>query len=480
MYVFAAAFLAVNLYLVIQKDLYLLFALPLVLGVLLLYIFSLDKVILLISFLTPLSLNIEDMEAGLGISLPVEPMLFAVMILFLTKLLHERHYDKKIAYHPISIMIYVMFTWMLITTFTSELPLVSVKYIVSRMWFVIPAFFVATLVFKKTNNIHWFIWLYNIGLIFVIAYTIINHARFNFSDNSAHWVMSPLYNDHTAYGAALAMFLILTIGYLFYPGLSHARRFWVVSMIVLLSVATLLSLSRAAWISLAGALGVLVLVLLRIRLRWVVISISLVIFLFFSFQHQIIDALEKNKQDSSTDFVEHVQSISNISSDASNLERINRWQAAIRLFEERPVFGWGPGTYQFVYGPYQRSKEKTIISTNAGDMGNAHSEYIGPMAEMGLPGMLIMFFLVGMMVFRGMKAYQKSVSKEARVISLSATLALVSYFIHGFLNNFLDTDKLSIPVWGCMAIIVVMDLYGTDQQAKSETKALPDGIKKEA
>lgn len=479
-YVFAAAFLAVNLYLVIQKDLYLLFALPLVLGVLLLYIFSLDKVILLISFLTPLSLNIEDMEAGLGISLPVEPMLFAVMILFLTKLLHERHYDKKIAYHPISVMIYVMFTWMLITTFTSELPLVSVKYIVSRMWFVIPAFFVAGLVFRKTNNIHWFIWLYNIGLIFVIAYTIINHARFNFSDNSAHWVMSPLYNDHTAYGAALAMFLILTIGYLFYPGLSHTRRFWVVSMIVLLSVATLLSLSRAAWISLAGALGVLMLVLLRIRLRWVVISIGLVIFLFVSFQHQIIDALEKNKQDSSTDFVEHVQSISNISSDASNLERINRWQAAIRLFEERPVFGWGPGTYQFVYGPYQRSKEKTIISTNAGDMGNAHSEYIGPMAEMGLPGMLIMFFLVGVMVFRGLKAYQKSVSKEARVISLSATLALVSYFIHGFLNNFLDTDKLSIPVWGCMAIIVVMDLYGTDQPAQSKNNPLPDGIKKEA
>ena len=464
-YFFAAVFLAANLYLVIQKDLYLVFALPLVLAVLLLYIFSLDKVILLISFLTPLSLNIEDMEVGLGVSLPVEPMLFAVMILFLTKLLHERRYDVKIASHPISIVIYIMFLWMLITTFTSELPIVSIKYIVSRMWFVIPAFFIASLVFRKTSNIHWFIWLYNIGLIIVIAYTIINHARFNFSDNSAHWVMSPLYNDHTAYGAALAMFLILSVGYLFYPGLSHTKRFWVVNMVILLSVATLLSLSRAAWISLAAAAAVFIAVIFHIRLRWILISISVLVFIFISFQHQIIDALEKNKQDSSTDFVEHVKSISNISSDASNLERINRWQAAIRLFEERPMFGWGPGTYQFVYGPYQRSKEKTIISTNAGDMGNAHSEYIGPMAEMGLPGMLIMFILVGTMVYRGIKTYKKSKTKEARVITLSATLALVSYFVHGFLNNFLDTDKLSIPVWGCMAIIVVMDIYGTDFQS---------------
>lgn len=457
-YLFAAFFLAVNLYLVVQKDFYYVFALPLVLGVLLMYIFSLDKVILLISFLTPISLNVEDMDAGLGVSLPVEPMLFGVLILFLFKLLHEKQYDRKIAYHPISLVIYLMFIWMLITTFTSEIPIVSIKYLVSRMWFVVPAYFVGALIFKKTSNIHRFIWLYNFGLVIVIAYTIINHASYNFSDNSAHWVMSPLYNDHTAYGAALSMFLILTIGYLFYPGLSKSKRFWVIVMVGILTLATILSLSRAAWISLIAALAVFLAVYLHIRFRYILLSIVTVIFLFITFQHQIIDALEKNKQDSSTDLVEHIQSISNISSDASNLERINRWQAAIRLFEERPYFGWGPGTYQFVYGPYQRSKEKTIISTNAGDMGNAHSEYIGPMAEMGLLGMLIMFLLVGVMVYRGLKAYQKQINKGNRIITMTATLALISYFVHGFLNNFLDTDKLSIPVWGCMAIIVVMDL----------------------
>lgn len=475
-YLFAAFFLAVNLYLVVQKDFYYAFSLPLVLGVLLLYIFSLDKVFLLISFLVPLSLNVEDMDIGLGVSLPAEPMLFGVMILFLIKLLHEKHYDKKIAYHPISLVIYLMFIWMFITTFTSEFPIVSIKFILSRMWFVIPAYFFGALIFKKIPNIHRFIWLYNFGLVIVIAYTIINHASYNFSDNSAHWVMSPLYNDHTAYGAALAMFLILTIGYLFYPNLSKIKRFWVVTMVVLLTVATVLSLSRAAWISLVAALAVFLAVYLRIRFRYIMLSIVGLIFVFITFQHQIIDALEKNKQDSSTDLVEHIQSISNISSDASNLERINRWQAAIRLFEERPYFGWGPGTYQFVYGPYQRSKEKTIISTNAGDMGNAHSEYIGPMAEMGFLGMLIMFLLVGVMVYRGLKAYQKQNNKSNRIITMTATLALISYFVHGFLNNFLDTDKLSIPVWGCMAIIVVMDLSAQPELSLPETNEAQEEI----
>jgi O-antigen ligase len=228
-------------------------------------------------------------------------------------------------------------------------------------------------------------------------------------------------------------------------------------------------LSRAAWISIAAALMVFLAVLLRIKFRWILLSFITVVTLFFTFEHEIIDALEKNKQDSSNNLVEHVRSISNISSDASNLERINRWQAAFRLHNERPFMGWGPGTYQFVYAPFQRSIEKTIISTNAGDGGNAHSEYIGPLAEMGIPGMLLVFLLVGVMIYTGLRAYQNARNKEARVLSLAATLALISYFVHGFLNNFLDTDKLSVPVWGCMAIIVVIDIYYTSkEQAPAE------------
>lgn len=472
LYLIASLFVAISMYLVVRRDVYLSFGFPVVLGILLLYLFSLDKVILLISFVVPLSINLENIDAGLSISLPAEPLLFGVLIIFLSKLLYERQYDEKIAKHPISIVIYIMLGWMLFTTFTSELPVVSLKYLVSRLWFVVPFYFVASLVFKKLSNIHWFIWLYIGSLIIVIIYTFIRHASFGFSEDSAHWVMSPLYNDHTAYGAALAMYLIFSVGYLFYPGLKFNRRLVVGIFTSVLLLGIILSLSRAAWISLAGALGVLIVVVLKIKFRWILLSFTAFLFIFITFQHEIIDMLEKNKQDSSTDLIEHVQSISNISSDASNLERINRWQAAFRLFDERPVLGWGPGTYQFVYGPYQRSKEKTIISTNSGDKGNAHSEYIGPLSEMGFPGMSIILILVGTMVYTGIKTYHKAKTKEVKVITISATLALVSYFIHGLLNNFLDTDKLSIPVWGCTAILVVMDVFYADKtEIKSAEKS---------
>ena len=466
-YLIAALFVAVAMFLVVKKDNYVFFALPVVLGILLLYIFSLDKVMMLISFVVPLSVILEEFEQ-LAVSLPAEPLLAGVLILFVAKLLYDGKYDKSIARHPVSVVIYCMFIWMIVTTITSEMPVVSIKFIVSRLWFIIPSFFVCALLFKKPKNIDWFIWLYMISLCIVVVYTTINHAKHGFDGDSAHWVMSPFYNDHTAYGAALAIYLILAITYAFLPGIKTSRRILILGVVALFSVAMILSSCRAAWVSLVAALGVLICVLLKIKFRWILTVLIILVGSFFAFQHQIIDALEHNSQDASGDVVENIQSITNISTDASNLERINRWQSAFRLFSERPVFGWGPGTYQFVYAPYQMSKEKTIISTNAGDGGNAHSEYIGPLSEQGFMGTILVLALVITVVYTGLKAHGRAKNSKAKILSLGATLAFFSYFVHGFLNNFLDTDKLSVPVWSCAALIVVLDLYYSRQDQFEE------------
>lgn len=456
---------------VVEKNIYLMYALPILLGVLMLYIFSFDKVLFLIAFLTPLSINLEGLgvDVGLSLSVPVEPLLFGVMFFFVAKLLHEKKFDNKIACHPISIVIYIMFIWILVTTITSELPLVSAKYLLSRFWFVIPAYFVCAKLFKDPDNINKIIWLYIAGLIIVVIYTTINHAINGFSGNSAHWVMTPFYNDHTAYGAALAIYLVLGAAFIFMPNIKPSRRVIIIACFAILCMGMVLSACRAAWLSIVAVVGVLVCVLLRIKFKYILTIVIALVALFFTFRHQIIDVMERNEQDSSNNFVEHIQSITNISTDASNLERLNRWSSALRLFEERPFFGWGPGTYQFVYAPYQLSTNKTIITTNYGDGGNAHSEYIGALAEMGVFGSLIVIVLVAVSVYTGLTTYKKAKNKESKILVLAATLAIISYFTHGVLNNFLDTDKLAVPVWSCLAIITVIDTYHSGKTNFNET-----------
>ncbi len=454
-------FVAVSLYFVVEKNMYYMYALPILLGVLMLYFFSFDKVLFLIAFLTPLSINLEGLglDIGLSLSVPVEPLLFGVLFFFIAKLLYEKKFDAKIASHPISIVIYMMFIWILVTTITSELPLVSIKYLLSRLWFVIPAYFVCAKLFKDPKNINKFVWLYIAGLTIVVIYTTINHAMRGFSGNSAHWVMTPFYNDHTAYGAALAIYLVLSAAFLFIPNIKTSKRILIIICFSILLLGTFLSACRAAWLSLVAVIGVLICVLLRIKFKYILTIIITLVALFFTFRHQIIDVMERNEQDSSNNLVEHIQSITNISTDASNLERLNRWSSALRLFEERPFFGWGPGTYQFVYAPFQLSTNKTIITTNYGDGGNAHSEYIGALAEMGVIGSFIVILLVAVSIYVGLTTYKKAKNKESKILVLATTLAIISYFTHGVLNNFLDTDKLAIPVWSCLAIITVIDVY---------------------
>ena len=367
-----------------------------------------------------------------------------------------------------------MFIWMIITTLTSEMPIVSLKFFVSRLWFIIPAYFLCAELFKNPKNINRFIWFYISGLIIVVIYTIANHAMNGFDGDTAHWVMTPFYNDHTAYGAALAIYIVLCAAYLFMPNIKSSKRLGVFLVFCLLVLAIVLSFCRASWISLIAALGVLICVLLKIKFKYIAVIALVLIGLFFTFQQQIFDSLSKNDQDASGNVVENIQSMTNITTDASNLERINRWNSAIRMFKERPLFGWGPGTYQFVYAPFQESKNKTIISTNSGDMGNAHSEYIGTLSEQGIPGALLVVSIVVVFMYCGLMTYRRAKNRESKILVLAATLALFGYYIHGTLNNFLDTDKLAVPVWSCMAIITAIDCFHADKENFYETNELSE------
>ncbi len=458
LYLLSVIFIGLNCYLVYRQT-YWLLMLPVLLVILYLYFYALDVILLLIAFLTPIALNITQFEFNVGISLPSEPLLFGVLVLFFVKLIYDNTTDRRIWKHPMTIIIGLQLMWMLIACITSTLPLVSFKYLLARLWFVIPFYVLGIHLFSNMSNIRKFIWAYTIPLVGVIFYTTYNHSLWGFEEQAGHWVMEPFYNDHTAYGAVLALFIPVFLGFTFSGVYSRTTRFFSFVVLCILMTAIVLSFCRAAWLSLGFAFGVYFIVIFRIKFKWLASAAIIFGFIFYLFSFQILDALEKNKQDSSKNFVEHLRSISNISTDASNLERINRWQSALRMFEDRPVFGYGPGTYQFEYAPFQRAEEKTLISTNAGDKGNAHSEYIGPLAEQGFPGLVFMLAVVGSMIVTAMRVYRRAQNREVKMLSLSVMLSLITYFFHGTMNNFLDTDKASVPVWGMIAILVAMDIY---------------------
>jgi len=339
-----------------------------------------------------------------------------------------------------------------------------------QLWFIVPLYFFGSLLFKDKKKIYTFLFLMIIAVCITIIYTSIHHAMHGFAEKSGNWVMKPFYNDHTAYGAVLALLLPISFGIFLKSKFSKTIKLFMLIASALILLGIFLSFSRATWMSVALSLIFLIIVVYKIKLRYLFLGSLFVIGLAYLNMDTILRKLEKNRQDSSAHFVEHVRSITNISTDASNLERINRWKSSIRMFKDYPFFGTGSGTYQFLYAPYQKSKDRTIISTNAGDLGNAHSEYLTPLSERGVFGLLIFIGIIISVFTTGIRTYNRTKDVEIKMIMICLLTGLFSYLIHGFLNNFLDKDYASVIFWGFVCIITSLNITTKKQHLNELTQ----------
>lgn len=429
------------------------------------------KLFWLTVFLTPLSLNTLTEQADIGVSLFNEPIMVGLAALLLFYAVYKVKLDRAVMLHPISFGIYIYLAWLMFTSFTSTMPMVSFKFFVSRLWFIGVFYFFGIHIFKEKHNIPRFFWVYSLPLSITVISTLINHREFGFERDAAFWVMAPFFKDHGVYAATMA-FMVPPVLSLCVNGKRLQQR--TLSRILaglllsLLIAGILYSFTRAAWLSLAAAFAMSAILMLRIRM-WMLLSVAALAGIgYLSFQDELSVALSRNKKSSGggSNFNQQVQSIGNISNDNSNLERINRWHAAVSMWKSKPVTGYGPGTYIFKYAPHQHSSDLTPISTNFGDGGNAHSEYLNPLAETGLPGMCTVLLMVVLFLQTGMRLIYTSPLRHVRILARAVTLGLVTYYAHGLLNNYSDSDKTLVLIWAFAGMLTALDVTRVESGKK--------------
>ena len=445
---------------------------PLVLLFIYFALYETERFFLAIAFLTPLSINIEEYTENFGLFLPTEPLLFGLMLFFIMLQIKRPFLNPKIWRHPIIVFVLAYLIWLLITAITSTDPLVSFKYILARLWFIIPILIFGTHFFSKHENRVRFLWLFIISCCLVVCFTLFHHSLYGFGEEEGHWVMWPFFKDHTVYGATLAICFPISLALLRQRGSPPLSKAILILLNVILIVGLIFSYTRAAWLSLFLASIIGLLVHFKVNFKFL-IGTALVSCLFIYSQWDTIQmSLAKNKHEHTTDaFDEKIQSAANVTTDASNLERINRWDCAYQMFLERPFVGFGPGTYAFEYAPFQDPENLTIISTNFGDLGNAHSEYLGTLSETGAIGLFLFIMIIGGIFYSSIRLYYftPKADTDKRLLIIGIIISLSSYFIHAFLNNYLDTDKAAIPIWAMCAMIVSMSLSkSTDQSIKTD------------
>jgi len=436
--------------------------LPAAIIMLWLLIYYPTKVVLFVAFATPLSVKVSIDMLGLGINLPTEPFMILMMLSFWLKLFLDSGYDKKVWRHPITIVILFNLLWIFVTSCTSVMPIVSFKFLIARVWFVTCFYFIAVMMFKDYKNIKAFLWLFASALAIVVMYTLQRHASHLFEQSYTTIAPQPFFMDHGIYAAVISLMIPIMLFFALNRkvfGLTLWHQFFAILISGIFIVGVFFSYTRGAWIGLGGGAVFLFIFLFRIRFLTLFVAGCVLLAVLAYYKTDIYLKLSTNKKVSTSNVEQHVQSIYNISTDASNTERINRWHSALRMFYEKPVFGWGPNTYMFQYSPFQLSNEMTIISVRTGTQGNAHSEYIGPLAEEGVLGMLSALSLIIVSLIKAMELINKGKTRRIRLMAMATILGLITYFVHGALNDYLDQDKAAVPVFAFMAIIAALDIY---------------------
>lgn len=350
-------------------------------------------------------------------------------------------------------------SWLGITIAFSTDPTVSLKFWLSQSAYFVTFGIGAYLWMRRASEDEYPLLskLLLVSGIIVLGLCVSEHIQAGGTRATVNKSIAPFMREHTVYGAYSAWFFVMSIVFFaLRPGLLTA-----VAMIIS-GAALFLSYSRGGWLSAILALGIWGSIEILRRLSpavrfFLVATITLGVLIgglfMMGYNPEVLRFRAKQRLGEAG---EHFVSSFDIKKNPSNMERVNRWYAALQMIEERPLTGFGGNTFVQEYSAYQRSLTRTAISVEMGEVGGAHSEYLTAAAELGIPGLLLLLGIYFTTLLVGIRGMWRADTTAHRWKYALFTIPLLSYYLHGFINNFMDHGHIAGMVylhWGILAAL---------------------------
>lgn len=421
-----------------------------------------SPLMLLLAFILPLSVPLPFVLDS-TLRLPSEPIVAVAAILCVLHLLGQRPVTSSPIFGELSWVLPLIAIFS-VTTLISEMPFVSFKFAGVNVMYILAFYLLGIQLSRDDPGLFpRMMMAHGAGFVLVTAWALVQYAAWDWNPVVMRGIFRPFYNDHTIFGAAAALMAVFWAA-TGLGGKENSYRFWHWLLSAFFLAAVVFSTSRAAFLSLLFAL--LIYLAFRFRPRPVVLVIAGLSFMGALWHGQSlirerIQQVEALSYDSEAGWMDRQVSVANVSTDVSNLERLNRWRAAWQMFRERPLTGFGPGTYQFQYIPYQDpalANRLTVTDPHnvpEGSGGTAHSEYFLALSEMGIFGLLAWLLLPLRWLWL---AFRHGRRKDTSHQVMVAILALSTYFFHAAVNNFLTTDQFAFLFWGAGGWLVAGSL----------------------
>ena len=419
----------------------------------------------LMLILLPLSteLNVTD---SLGLDFPDEPLLLILTAIFFVKIIFRpSFFPKSLLKQGLFLLLSLHVIWILITCFFSTNPLLSVKFLLAKIWYIIPFVVLPQIVIRYQKDFSKLAICLLVPMFFVVLQALCRHAFYDFSFEGIKQTLYPFFRNHVNYSAMLICLLVVLWCVKKLTPFHHPYRKWINGGMIIGLMGLILSYSRGAWIALLfGVLAGLIIHHKKIRTALVLLVLFFTVaigwlsfnnnYLKFSpdFQHTIFH----------TDFNEHLQATITLK-DVSNAERFYRWVAAANMIIEKPIAGFGPNNFYDNYKQYTSAIFKTWVSSNP-DHSSVHNYFLLTALEQGLIGLILFSALFFGMIIKAQQLYHQLQNHFYRAVAITIGMVLIMIGTINFLSDLIETDKIGSLFWLSLGLLLWLENKAVEEK----------------
>lgn len=230
------------------------------------------------------------------------------------------------------------------------------------------------------------------------------------------------------------------------------RRQGALAASVLMGIALVASQNRSAWMGTAIGLLLLFALYLRfaplrqgwtLRLDQIVVPLVVVVIAAGVF-------LGLSRQGGG--LAQRARTLSALGEQKSYDWRIGMWSKAMRMTLDRPLWGWGVGTFPLnqalYYHPNVPSREQWQIQAGGPTLSeNAHNTYLQLAAELGLPGILLYLGLLGAFFGTALRAAGRMKWSLRQGVLLASVAGVTGQMVSAFSNPAWEYAECSGFLW---------------------------------
>ncbi len=412
----------------------------------------------LLIVMLPLSTEM-NITSSLGIDFPDEILMILLTGFVLIKIAHQpKWFPANLYREPLFLLLLFIMIWVFISACFANHPLLSIKFFLARIWYIVPFVFLTQILMQSQTRIKKMLLLLLIPMLFIVIQTLLRHASYGFSFVDIKKTIDPFFRNHVNYSSMLVCLLVPAIALRYLTGATNKNRKWITLAIFIGLIGLFFSYSRGAWVALI--VGILFAFLMH--RNWVkkimIIAIAVVLIAgswLLGNYHYMRFAPDHDHTIFHTDFSEHMAATINLK-DVSNAERFYRWVAGMRMFVEKPVTGFGPNNFYSSYRPYTLNAFETWVSNNP-EHSSIHNYFLLTLAEQGIPGLILLTLLWLGMLFRLQYLYNKLQNQFDRIVTITVGAMLAMILSINLMSDMIETDKIGSLFWLCLGFVFILN-----------------------